>query len=140
MTKHNTFQAPAALLRAQKTANWLDNGFKLPLLNIRFGLDFIVGLIPVVGDVLMLLISLSIVYQARQLGVPGAMQAQMVKNIVIDFVLGILPLIGDVMDLFYRASQKNVRMMERWWVTQHYSAIQANSQQALANWQQKNEG
>lgn len=132
---HNSIQAPPALLRAQKIANWLDNGFKLPLLNIRFGLDFIVGLIPGLGDMLMLCISLSIVYQAKQLGVPRAMQTQMVKNIVIDFVLGLLPLIGDIVDLFYRASQKNVRMMERWWVSEHYQAIQANSQQALAQWQ-----
>ena len=136
---HKTFQAPPALLRAQKIANLLENKIKLPWLNIRFGLDFIVGLIPGLGDFLMLLLSLKVVYHARQLAIPRAMQVQMLKNIVIDFVLGLLPLIGDIIDLFYRANQKNVRILERWWVSQHYQAIQANSQQALADWQQKTE-
>ena len=86
----------------------------------------------------MALVSLTIVYKAGQLGIPATMQAQMLKNILLDFVLGLLPLVGDIADLFYRANQKNVRMMERWWVSQHYQAIQANSQDALTKWQQNN--
>ena len=133
-----TLLAPPALLHAQKLAQFLDNGFKVPLLNIRFGVDFLVGLIPGVGDAVMALVSLTIVYKAGQLGIPATMQAQMLKNILLDFVLGLLPLVGDIADLFYRANQKNVRMMERWWVSQHYQAIQANSQDALTKWQQNN--
>ena len=51
-------QAPIALLRAQKLANLTDSKVRIPFLGIRLGLDFLVGLIPVVGDIIMVGVSL----------------------------------------------------------------------------------
>ena len=39
-------QAPKALLKAQKLANLTDSKIRIPLLGIRLGLDFLVGLHP----------------------------------------------------------------------------------------------
>ncbi len=129
--------APKALLRAQKLANLTDTKFRIPFIGISLGLDFLVGLIPVVGDAIMLLVSLNIVRLANKLGLPKALRVAMLRNIVIDFVLGLIPFIGDIVDLFYKSNQKNVRIMEKWWLSQHHNELKAYSQSVLADWESK---
>ena len=128
-------KAPKALLKAQKLANLLDTAIKLPFIPIRIGLDSIVGLIPGAGDAVMLLISLRIVWLGKSLGMPKALVAQMVKNSAIDFGLGFVPFIGDLIDVFYKANQKNVRLMERWWISQNKDSVDVATQQKLAQWE-----
>ena len=128
-------KAPKALLKAQKLANLLDTAIKLPFIPIRIGLDSIVGLIPGAGDALMLLISLRIVWLGKSLGMPEALVAQMVKNSAIDFGLGFVPFIGDLIDVFYKANQKNVRLMERWGISQNKESVGVATQQKLAQWE-----
>jgi hypothetical protein len=131
----NTIQAPNALLHAQKLANLTDAKIRIPFLGIRLGLDFLVGLIPVVGDIIMTGVSLSIVGMAKSMRVPRALRTAMLKNIAVDFLLGLIPFIGDIADLFYKSNVKNVRIMEKWWVSQNHQQIQAKSQQALQEWE-----
>jgi hypothetical protein len=130
-----THQAPKALLRAQKLANLTDTKFRIPFIGVRVGLDFLVGLIPVVGDLIMVGVSLSIVVMAKSIQVPRALRLAMLRNIGIDFLLGLIPFVGDLVDLFYKSNQKNVRIMETWWVSQNHQAIQAKSQQTLQEWE-----
>ena len=129
-----TIQAPKVLLDAQKLANLTDSNIRIPFLGIRFGLDFLVGLIPVVGDIIMVAVSISIVAMAKSMQVPKSLRIAMLKNIGIDFLLGLVPFVGDLIDIFYKSNQKNVRTMEKWWVSQNHQLIQANSQQALQEW------
>lgn len=131
-------KAPKALLKAQKLANLLDTAVKLPLIPIRIGLDSIIGLIPGAGDALMLFVSLRIVWLGKSLGMPKALVAQMVKNSAIDFGLGFVPFIGDIVDVFYKANQKNVRIMERWWVSENKANVDAATQAKLAQWESEN--
>lgn len=131
-------KAPKALLKAQKLANLLDTAVKLPLIPIRIGLDSIVGLIPGAGDALMLFVSLRIVWLGKSLGMPKALVAQMVKNSAVDFGLGFIPFVGDIVDVFYKANQKNVRIMERWWVTENKANVDAATQVKLAQWEREN--
>ena len=111
-------QAPKALLRAQKLANLADAKIRIPVLGIRLGLDFIIGLIPVVGDMIMAGLSLSIVAMAKSMHMPRALRMKMLWNIALDFLLGVIPFIGDIADLFYKSNLKNVRIMEEWWLEQ----------------------
>ncbi|TKB02853.1 DUF4112 domain-containing protein [Alteromonas portus] len=131
-------KAPKALLKAQKLANLLDTAVKLPVIPIRIGLDSIVGLIPGAGDALMLFVSLRIVWLGKSLGMPKVLVAQMVKNSAIDFGLGFIPFVGDIADVFYKANQKNVRIMERWWVTENKANVDAATQAKLAQWEREN--
>jgi len=131
-------KAPKALLKAQKLANLLDTAVKLPFIPIRIGLDSIVGLIPGAGDALMLFVSLRIVWLGKSLGMPKALVAQMVKNSAIDFGLGFIPFIGDIVDIFYKANQKNVRIMERWWIGENKANVDAATQAKLAQWESEN--
>ena len=131
----DSVQAPKALLQAQKLANLTDSQIRIPFLGIRLGLDFLVGLIPVVGDLIMVGVSLSIVGMAKQIKMPAALRVAMLKNIAIDFILGLIPFVGDLADLFYKSNQKNVRIMEKWWVSQNHLEIQTRSQQVLKEWE-----
>ena len=110
-------QAPKALLKAQQLANLADAKIRIPILGIRLGLDFIIGLIPVLGDLVMVGLSLSIVGMAKTMHVPKALRMIMLRNIALDFLLGIIPFFGDVVDLFYKSNLKNVRIMEEWWLS-----------------------
>lgn len=132
----HTQQAPNALLRAQKLANLTDTKFRIPIIGVRVGLDFLVGLIPVVGDLIMVGVSLSIVAMAKSIQVPRHLRVAMLGNIIVDFLLGLIPFVGDVVDLFYKSNQKNVRIMEKWWVSQNHHKIQAKSQQAVREWEE----
>ena len=131
-------KAPKALLKAQKLANLLDTAVKLPFIPIRIGLDSIVGLIPGAGDALMLFVSLRIVWLGKSLGMPKALVAQMVKNSALDFGLGFIPFIGDIVDVFYEANQKNVRIMERWWISENKANVDAATKAKLAQWEEEN--
>jgi hypothetical protein len=128
-------KAPPALLKAQKLANLLDTAIKLPFIPIKIGLDSIVGLIPGAGDALMLFVSLRIVWLGKSLGMPSALVAQMVKNSAIDFGLGFIPFVGDIIDVFYKANQKNVRVMERWWVSENKASVDAATKEKLERWE-----
>lgn len=135
---HVDVKAPKALLKAQKLANLLDTAVKLPFFPIKIGLDSIVGLIPGAGDAIMLFVSLRIVWLGKSLGMPKALVAQMVKNSAIDFGLGFIPFVGDIVDVFYKANQKNVRIMERWWVSENKGNVDAATKEKLAQWEREN--
>ncbi|GAA6186518.1 MULTISPECIES: DUF4112 domain-containing protein [Alteromonadaceae] len=132
--------APKALVLAQKLANMSDTAVRIPFTKVKFGLDFIIGLIPGIGDMVMLIVGAVIIILGKSIGLPGPLILKMLKNSVIDFVLGLVPFIGDIADIFYKSNQSNVRIMERWWLSQNKAAIDAHTQQTLANWQDtKNE-
>ncbi|MCP3862067.1 MULTISPECIES: DUF4112 domain-containing protein [Marisediminitalea] len=129
--------APAELLKAQKLANRLDTAFKLPFIPFRIGLDAIIGLIPGLGDAVMLIAALRIVYLGKRMGLPPGLVKVMLRNALLDFGLGFIPLVGDIVDFFYKANQANVRVMEKYWVSQNKDAIDANAKSALEAWSAK---
>ena len=129
--------APTELLKAQKLANRLDTAFKLPFIPFRIGLDAIIGLIPGLGDAVMLIAALRIVYLGKRMGLPPGLVKVMLRNALLDFGLGFIPLVGDIVDFFYKANQANVRVMEKYWVSQNKDAIDANAKSALEAWSAK---
>ena len=129
--------APTELLKAQKLANRLDTAFKLPFIPFRIGLDAIIGLIPGLGDAVLLVAALRIVYLGKKMGLPPGLVKVMLRNALLDFGLGFIPLVGDIVDFFYKANQANVRVMEKYWVSQNKDAIDANAKSALEAWSAK---
>jgi len=130
-------KAPKELLKAQKWANMLDTAIKLPVINFRVGLDSIVGLIPGVGDALMLFAGFRIIRMGQKLGMPSDLIKVMVRNSVIDFGLGFIPFIGDVADFFYKSNSKNVQIMERWWIENNKAAVDASAREQFHDWEEK---
>lgn len=128
-------QAPKALKDAQDIANTLDTAVKIPFIGVRVGLDFLIGLIPGIGDAIVLLMSWRIVYLGRKMGVPKPVLTQMVRNSLLDFGLGFVPVVGDIVDIFYKANTKNVQLMERWWISNHKENVDAYAKEQLAAWE-----
>ncbi len=91
---------------------WLmDNSFRIPGTQIRFGLDGLIGLIPGLGDAIGALISTHILTQAAQLGIPKSILLKMGFNIGFDALLGIIPVFGDLSDFVWKANQRNVELI-----------------------------
>jgi hypothetical protein len=101
------------LARLRRLAWLLDGQFSLPGTRFRFGLNSIIGLLPVGGDALLGTISLYIVYEAKQLGVPGPVLARMIANVALEVVGGSVPILGDVFDMALKANLRNLAIIEK---------------------------
>jgi hypothetical protein len=102
------------LARLDAIAKLLDIAFILPGTKIRYGVDGIVGLIPVVGGIIATALSLWLVREARALGAPWHVTARMLGNVAIQGVVGTVPVAGDAFDVLFRANMRNVRLLRRW--------------------------
>ncbi len=100
--------------RLEALAQLLDVAFVVPGTNFRYGIDGLIGLIPVVGDIITTAISLWIVREARALGAPRHLVARMLANVAFDGVVGLVPLAGDAFDVMFRANIRNLRMLRKW--------------------------
>lgn len=110
MTEAERQQKAEAL---DRLAHWLDDRFKIPGTNIRFGLDGLLGLVPGVGDTASSLISLYLVIEARRIGVSRLTITRMLFNVLLDWAIGLIPLLGDIFDIAYKANRRNIRLLKK---------------------------
>jgi hypothetical protein len=104
---------PSRRLEAlRKLQRLLDDAYRLPGTNLRFGWDPIIGLVPWVGDLLTAALSCAIIVQAHQMRVPGIVQLRMMLNVAIDLAVGAIPLAGDVADVFWKSNARNFAILE----------------------------
>ncbi len=113
-TAPDTATAAARLARLRKLAWLLDAQFGLPGTRFRFGVNSLFGLAPVAGDVLLGLVSLYLVYEARALGAPPSLLARMLANIGIEVIGGAVPVVGDLFDMAFKANLRNLSLLEGW--------------------------
>ena len=106
------FDTAARLARLRRLAWLIDGAFGLPGTRFRFGLNSVIGLLPVGGDAVLGAISLYIVYEAAQLGVPKHKLARMVANVGIEVIGGSVPIIGDLFDMALKANLRNLAMID----------------------------
>jgi len=116
---HGTYQTFSARQTGQSVAmlealaKLMDGAFVLPGTNIRMGLDGLIGLIPVAGDVIAGFVSAYLIWEASQLGAPKWLIARMMANTLIDTVVGAVPVVGDAFDVMFRANMKNMALLRR---------------------------
>jgi len=105
----------AASVRARVEAMeaLLERMFVVPGLKRPIGLDSIVGLIPVIGDIATAAMGAYIVWEARNLGLPKWKLARMAANVGFDTALGAIPLLGDAFDFFWRSNSRNLRILRK---------------------------
>src|SRR5438034_5288177 len=92
---------------------WSDTVFEVPGLGWRFGLDPIIGLIPVAGDFASELVSLYILAVAAEMQVPRSTMLRMGLNVAIDYFVGSLPVVGNIFDFAWKANARNMQLLER---------------------------
>ena len=102
------------IARLEALAKLLDVAFVVPGTKVRYGIDGLIGLVPVVGDIITTAISLWLVREARALGAPWHITARMLGNVAVDGVVGLVPIAGDAFDVMFRANIRNMRLLRRW--------------------------
>jgi len=91
----------------------LERSFTIPGINYSVGLDSIVGLIPVVGDVVTAAMGAYIVWEAKNLGLPKWKLWRMAGNVAFDTAVGAVPLAGDAFDLLFRSNSRNLKIVRK---------------------------
>lgn len=102
----------ARLARLRRIAWLVDAAFVLPGTRFRFGLNSLIGLLPVGGDAVLAAISLGIVFEAYRLEVAPHRLGRMLANVAIEFVGGSVPLVGDLFDVAFKANLRNIAIIE----------------------------
>lgn len=106
--------ASKRLVWLDRSAEILDNKFRIPGTKIRFGVDAVIGLFPYVGDVLTFLVSGFLVIVIARYGINSKLMLKMLGNIWVDGMFGTVPFFGDIFDLRYKANLKNVRLVKEY--------------------------
>jgi hypothetical protein len=89
----------------------LDSSIAIPGTAFRVGLDSLIGLVPVIGDVIGMALSSYILFMAAKLGVPRVTLLRMGFNVALEGVVGLIPLAGDVFDMAWKANRRNVDLL-----------------------------
>ncbi len=89
-----------------------DEQFKVG--GFRFGLDPLLDVLPVGGDILGAAISFYLIWLAIELKLPADKIAQMMGNIAFDFLLGLIPVLGIITDAAFKANVKNMQILEEY--------------------------
>ncbi len=95
-----------------RLADVLDSRFRIPGTNQTFGVDAILGIVPVGGDIVGLVASAAVVGRAVQIGARGWTLVLMLVNVALDATVGSVPVLGTVFDVVYKANNRNVRLLE----------------------------
>ncbi|MCW5315039.1 DUF4112 domain-containing protein [Nostoc sp. KVJ3] len=102
------------LKRLRQLSRLLDNAITIPGTKIGFGLDPIIGLLPIGGDFLGVMFSSYIILEAARLGVSRATLGKMVFNVIVDGLVGAVPVLGDLFDFAWTANSYNIKLLEEY--------------------------
>ncbi|MEO1647760.1 MAG: DUF4112 domain-containing protein [Pseudomonadota bacterium] len=105
---------PASIrARVEAVEFLLERSFRIPGVNVPVGLDALIGMVPVIGDIITGALGAYIVWEARNLGLSKWSLTRMGANVAFDTVLGFLPLVGDAADLMFRSNTRNLRIIKK---------------------------
>ncbi len=110
---------PQVRARLQKIAYWLDGCIRVPGTRWKIGLEPIIGLVPVAGDIVGLLLSSVIIIEGVRVGAPPHLIARMIGITVIDALSGLVPVLGDLFDFAFKANRRNAELL-----TRHLDAVE----------------
>ncbi|TCM43195.1 uncharacterized protein DUF4112 [Novosphingobium sp. ST904] len=105
--------AVSIVRRVEMVEYVLERAIALPGLRRKVGLDAVVGLVPVAGDVVSAVLGMYLVWEARNLGMSKWQLARMTANVGVDTLLGAIPLAGDLFDFMFRSNSRNLKMIRK---------------------------
>jgi len=113
-------QRQAYLAQIDRTARLMDRMIPLPG-GAGVGLDSVLGLVPVVGDLASFAASTLILIRAAQLGAPERLLTQLVAIACTDLVIGAVPVVGDLVDVAYQANIRSARLIREFVEEQRFA-------------------
>jgi hypothetical protein len=99
--------------RVEAMERILERLFVVPGLNRPIGLDVILDVVPVVGDIAAAALGAYIVWEAKNLGMSKWQMTRMVGNVGFDWLLGLIPFVGAIPDFFFRSNTRNLKIIKR---------------------------
>jgi hypothetical protein len=103
-------KVPKDLRDIAKVVKLMESSFRIPFTNRTFGLEPIIGLVPVIGDSLGFIITSWIMVTLLKNGASGKVIAKMFVNIFIDLALAFMPVLGNIIDFFFKTNQRNLSL------------------------------
>lgn len=100
--------------RVEAMETMLERAFQVPGTGLRVGLDSVVGLIPVVGDLITAAMGAWLIWEGRNLGMSKFHLARMAGNVGFDTLVGAIPFAGDLFDFVFKSNSRNLRILKRW--------------------------
>jgi len=97
-------------VRIDRLATLMDSAVRLPLIG-SVGVDALLGLVPVIGDLTGAAVSLALVARTLRYGPPPAVVSAMLSNVVVDLILGAIPFVGVLADVWFKANERNAALM-----------------------------
>jgi hypothetical protein len=113
----------ASRQRIEAMEKLLERVVVLPGINRPIGLDVVLGLVPVIGDIAAAALGSYIIWEARNLGLSRFQMLRMMGNVGFDAVLGFVPLVGDAADLLFRSNTRNLRIIRKHLDRHHPSSV-----------------
>lgn len=114
MTKPTESKQRAILERLDKFSRFTDSSIGIPFTKFQIGVEAVIGLLPVVGDMAGLVLSGYVLVEAQRAGASKDVKLRMLRNMGIDFVGGLLPVVGDAFDAIYKANTRNTRLLRNY--------------------------
>ena len=99
--------------RVEAMEKLLERLFVIPGIRQPIGLDVILDLVPVAGDIAAAALGAYIVWEGRNLGMSKWQLSRMAGNVGVDWLLGLIPFVGAIPDFFFRSNTRNLRMIKR---------------------------
>lgn len=99
--------------RVEAMERVLERLFVIPGINRPVGLDVILDVVPVVGDIAAAALGSYIVWEAKNLGMSKLQMARMTGNVGINWLLGLIPFAGAIATFFYRSNSYNLKIIKR---------------------------
>lgn len=116
-TAHHQTEIPntPTIRTVRKLSYLMDEQFRVPGTEFRFGLDPILNLIPFAGDFAGFIISGGLVLAMSSKGLTSKIVVLMCLNILLDATIGAIPGIGQIWDFFFKSNKKNMKLMEEYY-------------------------
>jgi hypothetical protein len=89
----------------------LDSQFSV--MGVRFGVDSLLGLIPVAGDIATGIAGTYALATAIRLKLHPIAMVHIGWNLLFDTVIGAIPIVGDIFDFFFKSNTKNFKVIEK---------------------------
>lgn len=112
MDKSKQVALSGQLKWVERIASVMDDKFRVPGTNFRFGLDPILNLIPFAGDVSGFIVSAALLYVMAKNGVSRKVLILMAINISVDALVGAIPLLGQISDFYIKANSRNIQLLK----------------------------
>jgi hypothetical protein len=117
--------AESAQQRVEAMEKLLEGLVIIPGIKRPIGLDVILDVVPVVGDIAAAALGSYIVWEAKNLGMSKWQMARMTGNVGLNWLLGlfsVVPIVGVIPTLLFRSNSRNLKIIKKHLAKNHPGA------------------